>query len=228
MHTDIRFECDLQALNAALHPNRATEKTLERLRQAHALALPLLEPKVAYQWCDVTPLDGGAFELRTDSGATARLTIGKRANLLDPAQRAVAAVSTIGPALEAEVSALNASGKYLDSYYLDCIGVEALAAATKSFTKLVEDGAAKKGWGVSLRLSPGSLDGWTFTDQTALYQLAGGLEAGVELTSSGMLKPVKSAAGLVGIGPDYTSRSVGSACRYCKLAKDCWRCKIGK
>lgn len=228
LKSGLRLEIDLQALNVAVHKKRATNKTLDRLGKALDLSLDLLEPKVAYQWCDVTAVDDGVFELTSDQGRTAQLVIGKRAGLLSPARKALAAVSTIGPALEAEAQRLNAAGEYLDSYYLDCIGVEALAAATKGFARLVEDEARQLGWGVSLRLSPGSLDGWLLDDQAALFHLAAGEAAGVELTPGGMLKPVKSAAGLVGIGPGYTSKTMGSACRYCRLAKDCWRCEIDK
>lgn len=45
----------------------------------------------------------------------------------------------------------------MNSYYLDCIGVKTSASTTKSIAHRVKGEAKLLSWGVSLRLSPGSL-----------------------------------------------------------------------
>lgn len=224
--TGMVLDIDLRVLNHALHKHQATEQTHARLQEAYAEALELFAPKVVYRWCEVSSLANGMVELRAETNSAVLLTMGQRAELLSVAQKAVAAVSTIGDALDREVQRLNGLGEYPRAYYLDCIGVAALAETTSALERLVEAEAEQQGLGVGLRLSPGSLEGWALADQAVLHELAGGGDAGVGIDAGGALIPLKSAACVIGVGPAYTNNTVGRACRYCNLVKDCWRAEV--
>jgi len=135
----------------------------------------------------------------------------------------MAAVSTIGPALEDQVSELHASREALDAYMLDSVGVVALGAVGEAMRRAVEERAVELGWGVSPALAPGSLVGWPLRGQRDLCALLPLEAIGVQLNAHHVLEPHKSASTLVGLGPDYPSRRVGSVCRFCSLADTCWR-----
>ena len=132
-------------------------------------------------------------------------------------------VTTIGPQLDAQARRLHQAGKALPAYLLDCVGVIALGQAGQALRRMAEKRAAKRGWGVGPSLGPGTLAGWDLQEQSVL---CAGLDLdaiGVHLNESNVLVPFKSASGLVGLGPDYLSRKVGSVCRFCMLSKSCWR-----
>lgn len=196
---------------------------LRHAERAIALGQELWQPRALYDWFDVDTVDGELVALSSSNGAGAELHIGPKADLLAPARRVLVSVVTIGPALEQRVQELQASGDAMTAYMLDSAGVVALGAVGEALRCLVEDTAAELGWGVSLSLSPGSLVGWALRDQRALCSLLPLDEIGVHLTRRCVLEPHKSASGLVGLGPDYDSTSVGSACKFCALQKTCWR-----
>jgi len=164
---------------------------------------------------------GEQVELAVDG---AGLTVGPKSSLLAPAKRLLAAVYTIGPALEAR------GGEPLLSYMLDCAGVMALGMIGQRLRLLAEEQAAAAsshvrggGWGVSPSLSPGSLVGWPLRGQRELCALLPLADIGVRLNQYCVLEPHKSVSMVVGLGPGYESHEVGSVCRYCSLRDTCWR-----
>jgi hypothetical protein len=195
---------------------------MESARRAIAMGQGLFSPATVYDEFAVEGIEGD--ELLLDAGGgTARLRIGPKIDLLRPAGRVMAAVNTIGPALEEQVSKLHASGEALDAYMLDSVGVVALGAVGEAMRRRVESRALELGWGVSPALAPGSLVGWPLRGQRDLCGLLPLEAIGVQLNPHHVLEPHKSASTLVGLGPDYSSRRVGSVCRFCALAETCWR-----
>jgi hypothetical protein len=130
-------------------------------------------------------------------------------------------VCTIGKALEERVQTLSADNRLFESYLLDTAGVIALVDAGEPIGRIVEEEAARRGWGVSRALSPGSLAGWTISDQKALCALVDLAAISVTVTAAGILSPHKSGSGLIGIGPDYTAHCVSSTCQFCELRRTC-------
>jgi len=198
---------------------------LEDAARAIALGETLWQPVLVYDWFEVTGLEGEELWLRASSGDAreARLRAGPKAGLLAGAQRAVAAVATIGPALEQRVQALQAEGEPLQSYLLDSAGVVALGAAGEALRCLAEEAAREEGWGVSPAVSPGSLVGWPLKGQRELCGLLPLDEIGVRLNEYCVLEPHKSFSALIGFGPGLASTRVGSVCRVCALQDTCWR-----
>jgi hypothetical protein len=195
---------------------------LESARKAIAIGRELFAPATVYEEYPVQAIEGDELLLDV-GGLTARLKIGPKIDLLRPARRVMAAVSTIGPALEEQVTQLHASREALDAYMLDSVGVVALGAVGEALRRRVERRALELDWGVSPALAPGSLVGWHLSGQRDLCALLGLSEIGVRLNAHHVLEPHKSASTLIGLGPNYSSRRVGSVCRFCSLADTCWR-----
>jgi hypothetical protein len=195
---------------------------LEAAEEVIALGHALCQPAAVYDWLEVQAVAAQQVRFSGPGGACA-LHVGPRADLLAPARRALVAVGTIGPALEARVLELNAAGQGLKSCLLDNVGVLAVGAVGEAVRCLAEEAAAQEGWGVGLALAPGSLVGWPLRDQRTLCALLPLHEVGLELNPQCVLVPHKSASWLIGMGPGYESHRVGSACKYCALAGSCWR-----
>jgi hypothetical protein len=190
----------------------------ETARWATAEAQRLAEPAAVWALLPVHQVDGKRARV-----GEAWLRVGPHADLLAPARQALVSVATIGSALEEEVGRLVQEGSLLEGFMLDSAGVLALAAVGDSLSRLAEALAVQREWGVSLALAPGSLVGWPAHDQKALCSLLDLAAIGVTLNSSRVLVPHKSASRLVGLGPDYTTRQVESACRFCPQRETCWR-----
>jgi hypothetical protein len=215
----------LKAEDIIASPNKGNHRPslLRHAEEAVALGQTLWQPACVYDWFDVQSVEGERATLSGPDGAETVLQIGRKADLMAPAQRAIVGVVTIGPALEQKVRELQAAGEYMMSYLLDSAGVVALGAAGEALRCLAEDSAEEWGWGVSPSLSPGSLVGWPLRGQHALCGLLALEQIGVRLTKHAVLEPHKSASGLIGMGPGYESTRVGSVCKYCALQDTCWR-----
>lgn len=64
------------------------------------------------------------------------------------------------------------------------------------------------------RIAPGYC-GWPLVGQRDIFRLLGGEPCGITLTSSCLMRPLKSISGIVGIGRDI--RPGGHGCRWCSL-----------
>jgi hypothetical protein len=114
------------------------------------------------------------------------------------ADRAVAFVLTLGPALEAEVAALGQRHDLLEAYLLDLAGWAGLESAVRALRR--DLAAALPNGRVSHRLGPGHRD-WPLAEQGALLSLFAGTEAPVALSEHGVLIPFKSISGIFGVKP---------------------------
>ncbi len=190
--------------------------------QAVLIAEELITPAAVYDEFPVQGIEGETLVLEVNE-SLAHVQVGHKIDLLHPAERVLVAVDTIGPALEKRVEELQSGGQPLDAYMLDSVGVVALGAVGEELRKVVQQRAADLGWGVSAALAPGSLVGWQLRGQRELCGMLPLEAIGVQLSTSYVLQPHKSASMLVGMGPGYESRHVGSVCRFCSLAGSCWR-----
>ncbi|MFZ7128468.1 MAG: hypothetical protein ACOWWM_20125 [Desulfobacterales bacterium] len=215
-----------EIMRAVSHGRRDAAWMAEPARAALNRASDLLAPVIVFEWVGVETVSGEAVRVRTRKRAgTAVLTVGPQAKLLTPAVEALVSVNSIGAALDDEVRRLNDNGEMLAGYLLDCVGVVALSKVADEAARMAEKRAQEKGWGVGARLSPGSLVGWDTSRQKEICGILPLEDAGIGLTESGLLVPFKSASGMVGIGPGYPGRKVGSVCSLCKLKDTCWRRK---
>lgn len=203
---------------------RASQSPMARrsAEQAAEMAMALARPAAVWDEFAVADVSDDTLTLRTADGVR-ELKIGRGVSLLRGASRAFVAVWTIGPELEARATELHKAGDTLLSYMLDTAGVLALGVVGEAVRRIAEERAAAEHWGVSPALSPGSLAGWPVQGQRDLCALLPLSEIGVTLTPHCILRPFKSCSALIGSGPGFASAHVGALCRYCSLAKTCWR-----
>jgi hypothetical protein len=217
---DITINLTIEELLATQGRNERQPALVVAAEEAIALSQTLCAPAAVYGEFEIRGVAGKRVELAVNS---AGLTVGPKADLLAPAKQLLAAVYTIGPALEPRVGELYRAGEPLLSYMLDCAGVMALGMIGQRLRRLAEEQAAGRGWGVSPSLSPGSLVGWPVQGQRELCALLPLAGIGVQLNQYCVLEPHKSVSMVIGLGPGYETHEVGSVCHYCTLQDTCWR-----
>lgn len=224
---DMDIEIDaLEVVLALHHGRRAPEELVEETRAAIERSRNLIRPRAVYEWIPVLGVEGEDLLLkRRERDQEFRIRIGPHADLMAKSELALVSIVTIGDQLNGWVSELNQSRQMLESYLVDSVGVVALGEVGKTVRGVAESEAESRGWGVSPSLAPGSLHGWSIEGQHDICDLVPPDRIGVHLNESGMLIPIKSAASLIGLGPTYKSKKVGSVCRFCVRAGTCWRRK---
>jgi hypothetical protein len=136
---------------------------------------------------------------------------------LSGAQRVVVAVCTIGPELEV------ATVQLFDQDPLYALALDGLGnAAVENLAQQVCGNIAKQveaeGLQASSPLSPGNPEWPVEVGQPQIFRLLNPSEAGVSLTSGGMMIPKKSVSFLVGVGPEMTQTNM---CSICSLKETC-------
>ncbi len=209
---------------AIYHGESIPEKIISSIKEAIYRVHTLLQPRIVYRWVAVKGVQGEIVFLETfDERREAHLHVGIHANLMQDAERALVHCVTIGDALDQFVAKLNRSGKLLDAYLMDVVGVVALAKVSEVACNYAEKEAISRDWGVGALLGPGSLKGWSLEDQKELCSLLPLDKIGVSMNEAGVFIPFKSASGMIGIGPGYESKNVTYVCRYCDFAGTCGR-----
>jgi hypothetical protein len=107
---------------------------------------------------------------------------------------------TIGDALEREARRMMAAGEPLDGFVLDALGSVAVDAVADRFCADLLAEVRRFGWQTTNRFSPGYCT-WPTADQQALFALLPDAPAGVHLSASHLMHPMKSISGVVGVGP---------------------------
>lgn len=197
---------------------------LHEIEAAVEMAEDLWQPVIIFDWVRVIGVNDETLSVVTgQSGQESELHLGPHAHLMSKAEIALVSVNSIGAGLEEKVKELSQNGEELAAYFLDSVGVVGLSKVANVASAKIEQKAAQRGWGVGARLSPGSLNGWSMVGQKDLCSLLPLEQGGVKLNQSGLIIPFKSASGLIGMGPEYKSSKVGSACTLCDHKETCWR-----
>jgi len=103
----------------------------------------------------------------------------------------VTVVCTIGPDLEEKVGSLNTEGEHLNALYLDASGVALLEDTAQKAHEEACLPAYKKGLYAGCRWEPGC-EKLPMEAQKILFGLVDVSAIGVELTQSGVMRPLKS------------------------------------
>ena len=221
--TDIDIELTPRDIARCQSPGgKTSHDMMESFQKAVQDARSLAEPLIAYSFFDVSGIDKENITLKDEQEKREYpICIGPNANMLDRAGTIMAVAHSIGPAIDERVKELNQNSLYLEGYLLDFAGLSALNHVGRQARIIAEDKAARNGWGVTASLSPGSLEGWEVSGQKSLHELLHLDKTGIEITESCMLVPFKTVISIIGIGPGYTSKKVGSICRLCSLRETC-------
>ncbi|MCK5722275.1 MAG: hypothetical protein KAI84_07025, partial [Gammaproteobacteria bacterium] len=140
-------------------------------------------------------------------------------DILQELTHIVTVVCTIGPALEKEVGLLNAEGEYLNALYLDASGVALLEDTAQKAHEQVCRPAYKKGLYAGCRWEPGC-EKLPMEAQKVLFDLVDVSAIGVELTQSGVMRPLKSLSFWSPLSSLPIVPVDRNKCRTCAL-KDC-------
>jgi hypothetical protein len=104
-------------------------------------------------------------------------------------------------------------GDVMRQYYLDLIKTVVLVWGVDYLADRIRE---RYSLGFVTHMNPGELEDWPITEQRPLFSLFGGAEKqiGVELTDSGVMKPIKSRSGII-----FPSESRFVSCLLCTQEK---------
>jgi hypothetical protein len=223
--SDIQIKINAEDVLLAMNNGRKSNpKLIDETVKAIEAAEKLWQPRAVYEDFTVIGIEGDKILLETrGANNRTRIKIGPHINLLEMAESAMIYVVTVGSKLDRRVTELNQNNHLLEAYLLDSVGVVALSEVDKAVRQQAEEKARNLGWGVSERLGPGSLMGWDLTGQSVISSLVDIEKIDLVINESCVLIPFKSASSLIGMGPAYPSKRVGSICRFCVHAGSCWR-----
>ena len=174
----------------------------------------LLKPVAAYQQLKI--VSGTHAQVHLEGG---RLLSGKTiAQLLGPAEQAVIVVCTIGGMLETYTSEVMPQDP-LFGLALDGLGSAAVETLAEQVCVFFGERAASNGLQATMPLGPG-VEGWPFENgQNQIFGIVEAREAGVVLTPSSMMVPIKSLSLVIGLG-EHVDNS-GKVCDFCTLRASC-------
>jgi hypothetical protein len=127
---------------------------------------------------------------------------------------------TIGPYLEEEKAECKAKKDLMRALLLDSYGSAAIDLLAIEAYHLIKKIAASQGHAASSPIIPG-VPGFSISEQWHMAQLAPIEEIGLQLTSSGMMRPQKSLSMVIGFGPNMPTWTRAEACARCNMAKSC-------
>jgi Vitamin B12 dependent methionine synthase, activation domain len=133
------------------------------------------------------------------------------------AQSVTAVVCTIGPEVE-ELASKWMEENLLLGLALDGLGNAAVERLAQQVCNHIGEQARAKGLTASTPLSPGSPEWPVETGQPQIFALVDAAEAGIRLTSGGMMVPKKSVSFVVGTGAEMSQADL---CEVCSLKGTC-------
>jgi hypothetical protein len=136
---------------------------------------------------------------------------------LSGARRVVAAVCTIGPELE-QVVTHSLGENPLYALALDGLGNAAVDILVQELCTRIGEQVQAKGMQASTPLSPGNSEWPVEIGQPQIFALLDPSQAGITLTSGGMMFPKKSISFIVGLGMEM---SQAGTCEICSLKETC-------
>ncbi len=190
----------------------ADSRMARLLADARAWAELHVQPLASYATFEAAPSPGGvavagAFAVR--SGSLARL--------LCQAERVTIMAVTAGAALDLETSALSAAGRMAEAAALDALGSDAVEQAANDLCDRLAGDAAATGYRLTRRFSPGYGD-LGLDLQPALIDASGAAAIGITVSSSMMLRPMKSITAILGWVPETSApatHDLPAACDSC-------------
>jgi len=199
---------------AGMQPDERLREQIERwVPEAEALA----EPRATYMVVPVREIDRKRVVVDGPRGPAAfRGQIGE---FLGVARYIAAFVATAGPKIEQLSTELLKKGEVLAGLVVSAVGSERAEAAEAAAMAELRPKAAAMGLTLTLPYSPGYC-GMDIRQQIPLFELLGGKPAGVELSPTCLMRPIKSVSGLIGLGPPEEVIAYGSPCDRCEL-KNC-------
>ena len=182
--------------------------------QAIGEALTRVYPIVLYERYPVGSILHNSIRLLNGKEITGKAI----SQYLSSSKEVLVMVCSIGAELEEYASQVMETDMVhgLALYGAGSAAVEALANAACQY---FEEQAAQKNWQTTIPLSPGMI-GWPIeVGQPQIFSLLNGEQAGVKLTESAIMLPMKSLSLILGLGEDLNQQ--GTPCDYCSMRDIC-------
>ncbi|MBN1464621.1 hypothetical protein JXA02_02590 [candidate division KSB1 bacterium] len=138
---------------------------------------------------------------------------------LQRAESAVLFACSIGAGLETWSRQLMNDGDFFSGYLVDAVASLTVESAMHKIQDDLEKDQQDKGQKISNCYSPGHC-GWLVTEQHKLFSLLPDNFCGITLTDSSLMLPIKSASGIIGIGP---AMQRVDACQLCDMNRCVFR-----
>jgi hypothetical protein len=220
--SNCKIDLTFQDLEKKIQTSGNSSGILETAREILKNIQGKWEPAALFQWFEFEiDKKRSLGRIIQQSGDTIHLDLGQSIKFLEQAAYVMVSSYTIGQALDAESAKASSEGSMLEAYMVDLIGLAALEKTADIVKKTAETSAKQFGWGVSPFLSPGSVHGWNLEEQTTLCSLLPIEKINVTISNDAVLFPLKSIVAVIGIGPGYDSRKVGSTCDVCSKRNSC-------
>lgn len=123
---------------------------------------------------------------------------------LAKAEKVIILSASVGDAIEDHVTKYFSEGRYAYSVILDAAATAAVEQVADAMEKAIEPKAAKEGYTMRWRFSPGYGD-WPLDQQSEMVRLAESEKIGVHLSEASMLVPRKSITAIIGLVPQQTT-----------------------
>ncbi len=135
---------------------------------------------------------------------------------LDGCEKVICMATTVGAAIEQEITKKFERGDYLASVLLDAAATAAVEQAADLMEKNFAAQFSKDGYKMRWRFSPGYGD-WNLTEQEKFFKICGAEKIGLHLTSAMMLEPRKSVTAIIGLEKISTQKnfSIQKSCANC-------------
>lgn len=179
-------------------------------------------PRALLRWLAVEKIsDTNIVLLLPENKTQTSLALGFSSRFMKQAKYGMIAIYTVGQELEKAAMTASSEKRHLDSYLYNLIGLTVLEKIGDCINKIVESQAFNLDWKVGPFLSPGSVHGWELHDQRSLCSLLPVQDIDVQCAENGVFHPFNTISCLIGIGPNYSTTTVGSSCQVCSNYDQC-------
>lgn len=128
-------------------------------------------------------------------------------------------ICTAGEEYQRYIDRLTEEGDMVRVFIANALGSVIAEKTADYMERVIQEQIDKLGWHRTNRFSPGYC-GWHVSEQQKLFPLFRGATAGVRLTDSSLMIPIKSVSGVIGLG--HNVRYMAYSCGLCDY-KDCYK-----
>lgn len=199
----------------------ADEYLLELIEKISEKCKQILLPRIAYAVFDnpVFDLKNQRVSLRDNDFYVGRIV----SSFLQKSDYILVFACSIGSGVETLSKQLMLENESLEALIADLVGSEYTESLIEYFHQLIENELSSQNLKVSNRFSPGYCN-WSVSEQHKLFSLLGAGNAGIRLTESSLMMPVKSVSGFIGIGQNL--RKLDYKCQSCSSVNCLMRTNI--
>ena len=187
---------------------------LERIDREIQCSIPLVRTAAMYRIFAIASLTRESVAL--EGGITFHGAIGK---FLGQVERLAVFLVTAGDAIDQKAQEEFAAGRILEGMVANAVGSEAADSATGALKETLRQAVAREELAITLPYSPGYC-GMDLKEQWNVFSALDASRIGVRLLPSGIMVPIKSVSGVIGIGSPAVVDDSGSPCERCNK-EDC-------